>query len=105
MRIEIDAESVKELVNPELSVTLGEPAWSKYNKDGTPAKDAVPVYDDPRLTLEDKALIEAVVENPTKAKNLKDSETVKEVYKTEVESKVAESKTKEESLTPLADTV
>ena len=101
----IDAEDIKDKINPELTVQLGDCAWSKYNKDGTPAKDAVPVYDDPRLTLEDKALIEAVVENPTKAKNLKDGETVKEVYKVEVKAKVAEVKTKEESLTPLADTV
>lgn len=102
--IEINAESVKEVLTPELTVQLGEPAWSKYNKDGTPAKDAVPVYDDPRLTLEDEALIKAVVENPAKL-DTKGEQTVKEVYKTEVESKVAESKTKEESLTPLADTV
>jgi hypothetical protein len=44
-------------INPELSVVLGDPA---YTKDGTP------VYDDHRFTENDKALIEAAVAEPTK---------------------------------------
>ena len=84
----INAESVKELINPELTVQLGEPAYSKVGKNGLPDKTSTPVYDDPRLTSEDVALIEAVVENPTKLET-KGEQTIKEVYKVEVEAKVA----------------
>lgn len=95
MKLELNAENIKELVNSELNVALGEPAWSKYDKDGTPAKDGVPVYDDHRLTEEDKALVEAVVENPEKLTTKEDAKetqemTVKELYAVELQAKIAE---------------
>lgn len=40
MKLELNAENIKELVNSELNVALGEPAWSKYDKDGGMAVDS-----------------------------------------------------------------
>ena len=62
MHIQIDAEDIKDDINPQLSVQLGDPAWSAYNADGTPASGAIPIYDDGRLTQADVIIIITAVE-------------------------------------------
>lgn len=78
----IDPE-IKKQLEAEIGITLGDPAWSAYNEDGTPAKGAIPVYDDPRLTIEHEELVRAVVDEPTKATERKSGESLKELYITE----------------------